>query len=311
MSPTPAIQLQNLSKQFGRRSKKFFAVKNLNLTVEAGQVYGFLGPNGAGKSTTIRMMMDLIHPTTGQVRLFDRPVKKEREVLGRAGALVEGAAFYDFLTGRQNLRTLAQTSGCYDAERAESLLAQLNLAEQADRRVKGYSTGMKQRLGLAAALLTDPDLVILDEPTNGLDPAGIQEMRRFIRDLVDRQEKTVFLSSHLLGEVEQICDRVAIINQGEIVREGNVRHLLDQKGELVLEVEPLHAAIEALKERWQTTPNGNELLVTAGREETPQIAESLINAGVSLYQIQNRRQTLEQFFLSVIADQQQTDHHHD
>lgn len=302
MSEQIAIRLENLSKTFGRRKNRVKALKGINLEVQAGQVYGFLGPNGAGKSTTIRMIMDLIRPSAGEVLVYGRHVHKDHAVLQRVGALVEGAAFYDFLTGRKNLELLARTSGFYDAERIQNLLTEVNMADRADRFVKGYSTGMKQRLGLAAALLHDPDLVILDEPTNGLDPAGIQEMRTFIRDLADKQGKTVFLSSHLLGEVEQVCDRVAIINQGEIVREGNVADLLAGQSALLVEVEPIEAATAVLQEKWHLSPNGKNITITASREQTPEIVQCLVSNDVAVYEVRSQRQSLEQYFLEVTGD---------
>ena len=250
MSVPPAIRIHNLSKTFGRRRKRIEAVKHVTLEIPVGQVYGFLGPNGAGKTTTIRMLLDLIKPTEGEVTIFGKHVRHEHGVLRRVGAIVEGAAFYNFLTGRRNLEVLARTANEFDPRRIDALLEQVGLAHRAHQRVKGYSTGMKQRLGLAAALLSDPDLLILDEPTNGLDPEGMHEIRQFIRSLADDHGKTVFLSSHLLGEVEQVCDRVAIINLGEIVREGVVAELLEGKSRLRVEASPLDRAAAVLSEHW-------------------------------------------------------------
>lgn len=237
-----AIRAEHLSKAFGRSKKRVQALKDVSFTVQAGQVYGFLGPNGAGKTTTIRVLLDLIRPDQGEAYIYGRHVRQGHDVLQRVGSIVENAAFYHFLTGRRNLEIFAYTGNFYNAERITTLLEQMGLAEAADRRVKGYSTGMKQRLGLAAALLNNPDLLILDEPTNGLDPAGIQEMRRFIRELVDQHGKTIFLSSHILAEVEHVCDRVAIINKGEIAREGAVRELLASQAQLRVEATPLDKA---------------------------------------------------------------------
>ncbi len=302
MMEQPAIQLNNLRKTFGRRKQKVEAVRGIDLAVPAGLVYGFLGPNGAGKSTTIRMIMDLIRPSAGEALVYGRNVQKDHAVLQRVGALVEGAAFYDFLTGRRNLEVLARTGNAYDAARIQTLLEQVGLADRADRLVKGYSTGMKQRLGLAAALLNDPDLVILDEPTNGLDPAGIQEMRGFIRDLADEQGRTVFLSSHLLGEVEQVCDRVAIINQGEIVSEGRVAELLAGQSSLLLDVGEVDRAAAILQTHWPVSANGKWLTVTAGRAETPELVQMLVAQNVAIYEIRHQQQSLEQFFLDVTGE---------
>ena len=302
MSQSSAIQLENVSKIFGRRRKRVEAVRQLSLDVSAGQVFGFLGPNGAGKSTTIRMMMDLIRPSDGSVLLFGQPVQNNLPLLRRVGALVEGATFYDFLTGRKNLEVLARSGGCYDEARIQTLLEQVGMAGRADRRVQGYSTGMKQRLGLAAALLNDPDLVILDEPTNGLDPAGIQDVRHFIRNLAEKQGKTVFLSSHLLSEVEQVCDQVGIISNGRLVQTGNVAELLSSQAVIRLEVMPADRALGLLLPKWPTKENGRWLEVQAPREAGPEIVQQLVAAEVQVFQMVVQQQSLEDLFLAATAD---------
>jgi ABC-2 type transport system ATP-binding protein len=207
------------------------------------------------------------------------------------------------MSGRDNLEVLARTANDYRPRRVAALLELVGLGGQAKRRVSGYSTGMKQRLGIAAALLGDPDLVILDEPTNGLDPAGIQEMRGFIRDLPHRHGKTVFLSSHLLTEVEQVCDRVAIIHKGEMVREGPVADLLGEgKPELHLQVSPLEAAAQTLQGSWAVVRDeGNPgwLTVSVRPEESHQIIKRLVEREVRVHQAVVRRQSLEDFFISV------------
>jgi len=303
MTAQPAIRITNLSKTFGRRRKRIEAVKHVTLDIPVGQVYGFLGPNGAGKTTTIRMMLDLIRPTEGDVTIFGQHVRREHGVLRRVGAIVEGAMFYNFLSGRRNLEVLARTANDLNPQRIDALLEQVGLAHRADQRVKGYSTGMKQRLGLAAALLGDPDLLILDEPTNGLDPEGMHEIRQFIRSLADDHGKTIFLSSHLLGEVEQVCDRVAIINLGEIVREGMVADLLEGKSRLRVEASPLDRAAAVLGERWTVSSNGQWLTIDATREDAPYLVRRLVEQGVDVYQVASQRQTLEEYFLSVVREE--------
>lgn len=300
MSDTVAIRLENLSKTFGFSRARVEAVKNLTLTIAVGQVYGFLGPNGAGKTTTIRMLLDLIRPTRGSAYIFGQHIQRQHSVLRRVGAIAEGPAFYPFLSGRRNLEILARTANRYDPGRITSLLEQVGLAERTDQQVRGYSLGMKQRLGLAAALLDDPALLILDEPTNGLDPAGMQEIRQFIRAQADQHGKTVFLSSHLLNEVEQICDRVAIIHRGSIVREGAVAELLSAKNEVRVEAEPSEKAIGVLDGRYPVRQDeGNALIIEAPREAIPSIARLLIEQGIDLYHIASQRQSLEEYFLSV------------
>jgi ABC-2 type transport system ATP-binding protein len=300
MQPTPAIRLENLSKTFGRGRDIVQAVKNVDLEVQAGQVYGFLGPNGAGKTTTIRMLMNLIRPTQGTAWIFDQDVRRNPSVLKRVGALVEGAAFYGYMNGRDNLAVLARTANDYRRERIESLLEQMGLLERAGQPVSKYSLGMKQRLGIAAALLNDPELVILDEPTNGLDPSGIQEMRSFIRDLAKQQGKTVFLSSHLLHEVEQVCDRVAIIYKGAIVREGIVSELLaGGEAELRVQATPLRRAAAVIKDAWPVSVNRSWLTVAAQPKESPQIVRLLVSQDVEVHQVIIRHPSLEEYFIDV------------
>ena len=309
---TTAIRLENISKTFGL-FKKVQAVKNASFEVETGQVYGFLGPNGAGKTTAIRLMLDMMRPSNGTAYIYGKPVRRHHDILRRVGALVEGATYYPYLSAQKNLTVLARTHGLQDLSRIDSLLKQVGLNARAKQRVKQYSMGMKQRYGLAAALLHDPDLLILDEPTNGLDPAGIQEMRVFIRDLVDKQGKTVFLSSHMLNEVEQICDRVAIISQGEIVREGSVQSMIQAAssvGGVTLRVSPLEQAEAVLQPRY-TVQNGRKdgLLdvQTDNDDDVPQLVRMLVEQGIDVYEVVPQKHTLEDFFLSVTQQLDETE----
>ena len=299
------ITILNVSKVFKRTLRNpVQAVKNLSLEVQPGTVYGFLGPNGAGKTTTIRMLLDLIRPNEGDVYLFGKHVQRERSVLRRVGAQVEHASFYPFLTGRRNLEVLCLTANMEQyLPRIDELLELVGMQERGRRRVNGYSTGMKQRLGLAAALLNDPELVILDEPTNGLDPQGIQEIRHFIRELAEKHGKTVFLSSHLLNEVEQICDRVAIINRGELIEEGEVIDLLNQQPYLRVEVDLQEKAVTLLSEHWHVRSEDGALIVQAGRDDAPTIAEKLVAEKIRIYELTKQRQSLEQHFLSVTGEE--------
>ena len=298
----PVLALEDLSKTYGRRGSGVKAVRGVTLAVGAGEVYGFLGPNGAGKSTTIRMLIGLIAPSAGRVSLFGRDLAAEPSLLRRVGSLVDGGAFYPFLSGRRNLEVLAKTHGG-GAERIDPLLEQVGLASDARRKVKAYSTGMRQRLGVAAALLNDPEIVILDEPVNGLDVAGIQEMRQLIRSLAADRGKTVFLSSHLLSEVQQVCDRVAIINKGEVVRESTVAGLLDQEStSLRVEATPIEAAEAALKAEWPVARDGAALAVTATRADAPAVARRLIEAGVSLFSLAPVQANLEDVFLALTQE---------
>ena len=306
MNQTTAIRMDNLSKTFGKNKKQIKAVRNISLEIAAGQVYGFLGPNGAGKTTTIRLLLDLVRPTEGKAYLYGQDVRQDYQVLRRVGSMVEGAQFYPYLTGRRNLEVLSRTADNYDAKRIDALLEQVGLTDRANQRFAKYSMGMKQRLGLASSLLNDPELLIFDEPTNGLDPAGIKEMRSFIRDLVYEHGKTVFLSSHLLNEVEQICDRVAIIDEGEIIQEGTVADLLAQNPSIKIVVTPTEKAIEALQTAYQVkeSEEENTLLIETEHTETPQIVRKLVGAGIDIYEIGKEQQSLEDFFLRV------TEEHH-
>lgn len=303
MNESIAIRTDDLSKSFGRGRKRIQAVKNLSLEIRAGQVYGFLGLNGSGKTTTIRMLLDLIRPNRGEVTLLGCPVRQQHRVLRRVGAIVERASFYDFLSARKNMEVLARTGGLTGsngtARRITMLLEQVGLVGQADQRVGGYSTGMKQRLGLAAALLHDPALLILDEPAGGLDPAGRQEIRRILRNLVDRQGKTVFLSSHLLGEIEQVCDRVAVIHKGELAGEGAVADLLVGRPQIRVGTRPLDGAVDVLRQDWPVSCDRQQLIVTAQHHEAPHIVRRLVAQGIDVYAVTCQHQTLEQFFLSV------------
>lgn len=218
------LQTDDLSKNFGSVT----AVQSVNLRVQQGEVFGFLGPNGAGKTTTIGMVLGLIHPTAGRITLFDQPITPSQNgALKQVGSLVGAPSLIPYLTARENLELVAKLHDGVDDGRIREVLELVGLTDAAERKVAGFSTGMKQRLGLGVALLHRPSLIILDEPTNGLDPAGMREVRTLIRQLAD-DGITIFLSSHLLHEVEQVCDRIAVIRQGEIVAQGVVEELLNQ-----------------------------------------------------------------------------------
>src|SRR5574340_538459 len=227
------LRTRNLSKQYGKR----LAVDKLNLEVHRGEIFGFLGPNGAGKTTTIRMALGLIAPTSGTVEILGQDVFKHRsKVLPRVGALVETPALYTYLSGRNNLKAVASVLGGVPKARLDAVLDLVGLGIRQKDRVRTYSLGMKQRLGVAIALLQDPDVLILDEPANGLDPAGIVEMRDLMHRLA-AEGKTVFISSHLLTEVQQICTRVAIINLGKLVTVATIEELTTGHGEYTVTVE--------------------------------------------------------------------------
>ncbi|HEU5425173.1 MAG TPA: ABC transporter ATP-binding protein, partial [Nitrolancea sp.] len=273
------IETDRLTKHYGA----VVAVEELSLRVPAGGVFGLLGPNGSGKTTTIGMLLGLVRPTGGTIHLFGHPQGGVTEAdLHRIGAIVETPTFYPYLSGRANLRFF-QAIGSHDgAGELDSLLALVELAGAADRPYRTYSLGMKQRLGIAYALLGNPDLVFLDEPTNGLDPAGVVEVRDLIRRL-GSDGRTVILSSHLLGEVQQVCDQVAILSHGHLLVSGKVSDLLQQQGGLRLTTTDnarAHDLLAALPFVHGVRPSGEQLIVSAPPERAWEITRALAEAGV-------------------------------
>jgi ABC-type multidrug transport system ATPase subunit len=290
-----------LTKDYGTRR----AVDNISLAIPPGGVFGFLGPNGAGKTTTIRMLLGLIRPSGGSGSILGHDIVGEQaKILPRVGAIVESPAFYPYMSGRDNLRVLARTAGHEDARRIGEVLELVDLASRAGDKVKTYSLGMKQRLAIAAALLNDPQVIFLDEPTNGLDPAGTVEIRELIRRL-GADGRTIFLSSHLLHEVEQVANEVAIIDKGKLVTQGYVADMTRQGGSLLVEAEPLPivrqvaerlgAASEARGER------STELRLAP--ERAPDLVAALVQAGVQVFQVTPQRSSLEQLFLSLTGSE--------
>ena len=290
------LQTNDLSKHFGAVT----AVQSVNLRVQQGEVFGFLGPNGAGKTTTIGMVLGLIHPSAGQITLFDQPVTPSQNgALQRVGSLVGAPSLVPYLTARENLQLVAKLHDGVENGRIDELLDLVGLSHAAERKVKGFSTGMKQRLGLAAALLSRPALIILDEPTNGLDPAGMREVRTLIRQLAD-DGITVFLSSHLLHEVEQVCDRIAVIRQGKIVAQGAVDDLLNQSGQSVrLKVKNPAQAGELLAQlpQAQIVTNGAYVQVSGVESETA--VAHLTQNGIIPSEVAVQKSDLESLFLEL------------
>ena len=291
---THVIETSALTKRFGET----VAVEGLDLRVRRGEVYGFLGPNGAGKSTTLRMLLGLVRPTSGSASVLGA-APGSQESLARIGAMIEGPAFYPFLSGRDNLRVLARYAGVAES-RIGAVLAEVDLTARAGDRVSAYSMGMKQRLGIAAALLKDPELLLLDEQTNGLDPAGMAEMRGFIRSLGEGG-RTVLLSSHLMGEVEAVCDRAGVIRDGALVAEGTVEELRGSAG-LRLRAEPVSTATEVL---WSLpgvealSRDDGVLRVTADVAQAAAINRALVEAGVEVSELYADKASLEDVFLEL------------
>jgi ABC-type multidrug transport system ATPase subunit len=292
------IETRALTKRYG---EAIVAVDALELRVRRGEVYGFLGPNGAGKTTTLRMLLGLVRPTSGDADVLGA-APGSPSALARIGAMVEAPGLYPYLSGRDNLRVLAGHAGA-PPERVDAVLAEVGLADRAGDRVKTYSMGMKQRLGVAAALLKDPELLILDEPTNGLDPAGMAEMRSFIRSLA-QGGRTVVLSSHLMGEVEQVCDRVGVIRDGVLVAEGTVGELRG-RARLRVRAEPFGEAAQlaaGLPEVVEVATNGAVLELSADVAAAAAINRALVTAGIEVSEISERRASLEDVFLELTTN---------
>jgi ABC-2 type transport system ATP-binding protein len=295
------LRTVRLTKRYGRH----LALADLDLEVERGRVHGFLGPNGAGKTTCISLILGLITPADGHVEMFGLDTRAHLSaVLRRTGAVLEGPAFYPHLSARDNLSILGALSGGVVPRRIDEMLVLVGLQTRAGDKVRGYSLGMNQRLALAAALLHDPELLILDEPTNGLDPAGMREFRGLIRQL-GASGKTVFVSSHLLNEVEQMCDHVSIIKEGRLITQGPVQTLI-RRGE-ALEVgttdnDRAQAVITALPGIAAVTRDGDLLVVEAPRVRAAEISRALAEKEIYLHELKPREGSLEDFFLEVTAE---------
>ena len=281
-------------------------VDRLSLTVERGDIFGFLGQNGAGKSTTIRMALGLVRPTSGRVSVLGHDMARQPlRALQRVGAIIEAPAFYENFSGQQNLRMLAAMSGGADPQRIEMVLEIVGLRDRANDPVKVYSHGMRQRLGIAQALLPNPEFVILDEPTDGLDPQGLHEVRVLILRLRDELGLTVMLSSHLLHEVEQICNRVAIIETGRLLYQGSVGDLIAEHHWIKLRVDRLSEAYEllSLDPELSISRNGDESLhLRITDEQIPVVNARLVQQGFSVMEISPQRESLEDVFLRLTQE---------
>ena len=297
------IQVKHLTKDF----KEVKAVDDLSFTVEAGQVYGFLGQNGAGKSTTIRLLLTLIKPTSGEIEIFGMNLQHHRkEILRQVGAIIERPDLYKYLTALENLRIFAAMSGVKISEKKLlDQLAMVGLAERARSKVKTYSQGMRQRLGIATALAHDPQLIILDEPTNGLDPQGIADVRNLVIHLSKEKNKTLFISSHLLNEMEFIADSMLIIDRGKKVAEGNKEELLNPASiQVELVTDNKEVSIQRIKEtKWGSflVSNGHgNILLGINKNLIPELNRTLVEKNINVISLRPKH-SLEDFFLSLTA----------
>jgi ABC-type multidrug transport system ATPase subunit len=293
------LHLQNLTKKYGER----LAVDNLSLDIHRGDIFGFLGPNGAGKTTTIRMLFGLITPTSGNVTILGKALETNRtQVLPRVGALIETPALYLYMSGRDNLRAVGASLGGVPNARIDAVLDIVGLRGRQKDRVRTYSLGMKQRLGVAIALLQDPEILVLDEPANGLDPAGIVEIRDLMHNLA-AEGKTVFISSHILSEVRQICTRVAIISQGKLVTETTIEDLLRGEGKFRVQVENTQEALFLIKqEPWgkdAQLDEHNAIITHAPDNRGRDLNLFLVRAGFAPDSLSEATQDLEKIFLEL------------
>ncbi len=293
------LKTVDLGKRFGRR----WAVKGINLEVHRGEIFCFLGPNGAGKSTTIRMILTLLKPATGTVQLFGKDPHKDRvAALSRVCGIVEKPDFYLYLTAYKNLELLGSLTRSITRAEIMQALARVGLKQRAHDKVRTFSHGMKQRLGIAQALLTKPELIILDEPTTGLDPQGMKDVRELIQRLARDEGMTIFLSSHLLSEIEQVATSMAVVHRGEVVAQGAVADLLAQEAtDYALQASPVNQALKIIKPlRWakvlSSGENTIELKLEPGR--AAELSKVLVAKGIEVSALSPRR-TLEDFFLKV------------
>ncbi|EEL47878.1 Antibiotic ABC transporter, ATP-binding protein [Bacillus cereus Rock3-44] len=289
------VKVDRLTKRIGSKT----LVENISFEVKKGEVVGLLGPNGAGKTTLMRMMVGMIRMTEGEVWIDGQSVKQEFEsTAAKVGAVIENPEFYPFLSGYENLTYFGRMNGNVTEERIDEVVQLLGMGQVINRKVRAYSLGMRQRLGIAQALVHNPDVLILDEPTNGLDPNGIHEMRMYIKKIAHEQGKAVLVSSHLLSEVELMCDRVIIIQHGEYVATQNIQR------DNSLEMETIHIRVDDVKQaaellEYDVTIQDNELVMAVENEEIPNVIRTLTEQGIRIYRVYEERKTLEEKFLEL------------
>ncbi len=297
------IETKGLSKKYKGR----YAVSDLNLKIAKGEIYGFLGPNGAGKTTTIRMLLGLIKPSSGSIEVFGQSLAKERlSILRKVGSLVEYPSYYGHLNAVENLEAIRRIIDA-PRKRIDEVLEIVGLTKEAKRAVKGYSLGMKQRLGIASALLGSPELLILDEPTNGLDPSGILEIRELIKNMPKQHGITVLISSHLLSEVEQMASIVGIIRQGELVFQDTIQNMqLQSQSVVTLRVSEVQRALRLLRAQGiDASFQDVDSTLTMGNTDDDSVASavrSLVSAGHSVYRVEENRKSLEELFLHIVGE---------
>ncbi|HMM06898.1 MAG TPA: ABC transporter ATP-binding protein [Clostridiales bacterium] len=306
MNQMPVVQLRNATKRIGNKN----IVDNLSFDIPAGEVFGFLGPNGAGKTTTIRMMVGLIKISQGDIVINGHSIAKDfSKAIRNVGAIVENPDLYKYLTGYQNLKHYARMVPGVSKARINEMVEIVGLKDRIHDKVKTYSLGMRQRLGIAQALLHRPPLLILDEPTNGLDPAGIHELRNYLKRLAHEEGVAVFVSSHLLSEMELMCDRVGVLQNGKLVSIQSIKDFVHKGGSsrVCVTVEPAQTEqvkrlIATLNKTVLSAEHPGQLLIQMNKDEIPMVNKLLMDAGVQVYSIQMQEQTLEDKFLEITED---------
>lgn len=296
------VETKKLTKKFGNE----YAVADIALQIPKGEIYGFLGPNGAGKTTTIRMLLGLMRPTNGSISIFGKDLKKDRiDILKKVGSLVENPSYYPHLTAKENLETLRKIYGV-SKNRIDEVLDIVRLKDVADKKVKGFSLGMKQRLGIAASLLHNPELLILDEPTNGLDPSGIIEIRNLIKRLPTEFGMTILISSHLLSEIDQIATSVGVISKGQIIFQDSIeaiRKLSQQKISLKLDDSERAWRFLLSKGIKADVQNSRLLLFDQKDMDIAKIVKMLVDNDFSIYRVEEEKQSLEDTFLQMTTEE--------
>ena len=300
-SGIPSITASDLTKMYGERA----ALSHGNFEVPQGSICGFVGPNGSGKTTTIRMLLGLIKPSGGSATVLGESISNPERYLPKVGAMIEGPAFYPALSGRENLKVLAELGG-FPLSRVDQLLAKVDLADRGGSKFKTYSLGMKQRLGIAAALLPNPELLILDEPTNGLDPSGIQEVRGIIRGLAD-SGTTVFVSSHILSELEMICEYLVMLREGKVIFSGRTEELLSNQKPMIIakpeyDVDLTNLANKLKESGYNISIVNGSIHIDAAKEVSPAINRMAFELGITLASISVILPTLEETFFEMTGD---------
>ncbi|MEY9971141.1 ABC-type multidrug transport system ATPase subunit [Lysinibacillus sp. RC46] len=297
------IQTENLSKSFGKEQ----AVSNINLKIRKGEIYGFLGPNGAGKTTTIRMLLGLMKPTSGTIKIFQKDLTKERiNILAKVGSLVENPSYYPHLTAYENLEALRKILGV-PKSRIDEVLEIVRLKDAADKKVKGFSLGMKQRLGIAASLLHNPELLILDEPTNGLDPSGIIEIRNLIKRLPEEYGMTIIISSHLLSEIDQMATQVGIVTKGKMIFQDSIEAMRRfAQPKVVIKVSDSEKGWRSLVANGIKAEHKDDLILfdECSDEKVAHIVQILVQEGISVYRVEEEKRSLEEIFLQMTTGEQ-------